>query len=166
MLFQTDTERDAKLSECGRYRFWLTRRWGEGPAMLFIALNPSKADACQDDPTLRRMMAFARREKFAAVEVVNLFALRSTDPAALALYPDPVGDSNDEEIRCAASRAGRIVAAWGCDGTLHDRDRAVMELLRGLDVYCLGTTKDGHPRHPLYVAGNQPLAPFGGRPCR
>ncbi|TQG73397.1 DUF1643 domain-containing protein, partial [Pseudomonas aeruginosa] len=27
-------------------------------------------------------------------------------------------------------------------------------------LWCLGTTKDGHPRHPLYVRGNQVLLPW------
>src|SRR5689334_20041621 len=77
---QSEIVKSAVLSPCGLYRYRLTRRWGDGPALLFVMLNPSTADATEDDPTIRRCTGFAKREGMPAIEVVNLFAWRATDP--------------------------------------------------------------------------------------
>jgi hypothetical protein len=48
----------ATISECGRYRYDLIRRWREGDLMLWIMLNPSTADAQRrrpHDPPLHRI---------------------------------------------------------------------------------------------------------------
>ena len=90
----------AVFSPCGRYRWWLERVWeGEGASLLFIGLNPSRADAHQDDPTLRRLMGFARRWGFSGLEVLNLFGGIAVHPAALKAWSDPVGADNDDWIR-------------------------------------------------------------------
>jgi hypothetical protein len=168
-LFPTDAtvRAGACISLCGRYRYWLTRTWSDAPSVCWIGLNPSTADAANDDPTIRRMCGFARAWGAGGIVVVNLFAYRATYPADMyviaATNPGKpvcvIGPGNDEHIlACAAGK--RIVAAWGCDGSLLGRDRAVMDLLRGQSVECLGTTKDGNPRHPLYIAGDTVHRPF------
>lgn len=91
---------------------------------------------------------------------MNLFALRSTDPAALSSHPDPVGPENDQHLREQVRAAGRVVLAWGVGGALRGRDQSVLHLLRGANLLCLGRTKQGHPRHPLYVRGDTLLLPF------
>ena len=146
----------AVLSEDRRYRYRLRREagglLGEGVA-LFIMLNPSTADEAADDPTIRRCCGFVRRWGYGALEVVNLFALRATDPAALYADADPVGPENDSHISAAAADAKIIVAAWGVHGTLYGRGPAVRDLLQGQGrrLTALGVTKDGQPRHPLYM---------------
>jgi hypothetical protein len=30
----------------------------------------------------------------------------------------------------------------------------------GVEMYCLGTTKAGMPKHPLYIKGDQPFITF------
>ena len=95
-----------------RAKAWL-RSMPPGPPVLFALLNPSTADALRDDPTIRRCMAFARRWRFGALEVVNLFAFRSTDPLGLRKVQDPVGPDNDAQLRAAARRSTRMVAGWG-----------------------------------------------------
>lgn len=144
----------------GDYRYLLWRRVGPGAGrLLFVMLNPSTADASEDDPTIRRCIGFARRERFGWLDVVNLYALRATDPDQLWTVPDPIGPKCDEFISERARAAGCIVAAWGA--TLGPGGRARIDRVRrllGPMVRCLGTTKDGSPRHPLYVRGDAPMA--------
>src|SRR5262249_14212908 len=99
-----EVRRAAVISDCGRYRYSLTRRWGDAaePRALFVMLNPSTADAEQDDPTIRRCIGFAKAWGMGSLEVVNLYALRATDPAALLSAPDPIGPKNDTMITSAA----------------------------------------------------------------
>lgn len=101
----------AKISDCGQYRYTLTR--GDAPRLCFVMLNPSTADATLDDPTIRRCLGYAKREGCAGLEVLNLYALRATNPADLWKHHDPVGPDNDRELYWAASRYMRMVAAWG-----------------------------------------------------
>lgn len=154
----------AELSHCGAYRYSLGRIWREGgPSMLFVMLNPSTADADTDDPTIRRCIGFARREGCGALMVVNLFALRTSDPIALLKADDPVGPFNDYHIGRAVqlhARSGaRIVLAHGrVHSRLHPRYRHVQIMLRNVETWCLGRTAAGYPRHPLYLRADAPLA--------
>jgi hypothetical protein len=155
----------AVISDCGRYRYTLTRvipqpvRWVK-PA-LFIMLNPSTADATEDDPTIRRCIAFAAREGCTRLTVVNLFALRATDPAELARAADPIGPENDRHIReqIGTHHAfGRIFVAWGAHPIARMRAEWVrQEFAQVFDLCCLGTSKFGAPRHPLYIKRDAPL---------
>ena len=152
------TKSSATFSECGRYRYTLWRAWDDGrPVIAWLMLNPSTADADQDDPTIRRCQSFARAWGAGGIVVVNLFALRSTEPSALLSDPNPVAPACDPGANDAAileaTRGRRIVAAWGVHGVIGGRADAVLRLLNGRWIDCLGMTKDGHPRHPLYVAG-------------
>ena len=159
----------AIISDCGLYRYLLTREWDrEAPPALFVMLNPSTADATRDDPTVRRCVGFARAWGCGGLRVANLFAFRSASPGALHDAADPVGPDNDRHLREAAAGAKVVVAAWGVMGALRDREGIVGDLLReaGVSVRCLGTTKGGHPRHPLYVPAAQPLVPLEGRAGR
>jgi len=154
----------AAFSADRAYRYVLTRTWdATAPAVTWIMLNPSTADAMKDDPTIRRCKAFARREGFGGMSVVNLFGLRATDPRTLREHPDPVGPANDWFLRLHAQAAPRAVAAWGAHGALRGRVAEVAGMLAvspGVRLECLGVTKDGHPRHPLYVRSDAPLIPW------
>ena len=135
-----------------RYRYLLWRRWAEaGAVVVFVMLNPSTADAERDDPTIRRCGGFARAWGFAAMTVVNLFALRATDPARLRRARDPIGCDNDRHIAAAAAAGDALVLAWGAHGGLGGRDRAVLALVADRRPECLGVTRAGQPRHPLYL---------------
>ena len=137
-----------------RYRYRLSRVWDPaGPRVCFVMCNPSTADALTLDPTVRRCAGFARRWGAGAFEVTNVFALRSTDPAALRRSPDPVGPGNDDAIVAAATSADRVVCAWGIHGALHDRHDRVLALLdrAGVSAEALRLTRSGLPGHPLYL---------------
>jgi hypothetical protein len=154
----------AVISECGLYRYLLQREWigGYGRA-LFVMLNPSTADATQDDPTIGRCIGFAKSWGCAGLEVVNLYAFRATKPADMFAAADAIGPANDSHIRAAANRAKLIVAAWGANAK-RDRAVAVLSLLSDHAIRALGTTKGGYPRHPLFVRGDAKLIPFGVSP--
>ena len=149
-LVPTVLHRSADLSRDGRYRYALRRVWDPNePAILFVGLNPSTADHRVDDPTIRRCMRFAREAGFGQLIVANLFAFRTPSPRLLRRAADPVGPENDRWLQQLSVEASATVAAWGNDGTFLHRDRAVLELLRA--PLCLGVTKRGQPKHPLYV---------------
>lgn len=136
------------------HRYWLWRRWRPGAACCFILLNPSTADESANDPTVERCQRRARAWGYPALEVLNLFGLRATDPDRLARAQDPVGPANDRFIAWAAGRAGLVVCAWGDRGGLHGRSGRVRQLLagHGLRLHHLGLTRQGEPRHPLHLS--------------
>lgn len=150
--------RFADLSDCGTFRFNLVRVWSNGPRVMWIMLNPSTADALEDDPTIRRCIGFSKAWGYGSLEVVNLFAFRATDPDVmrkrLMRHPD-----EDSYIRNAADRADMHIAAWGAAGgskmwqARHaNRVVSVMRLLAEHDVYTVGPCEN--PRHPLYLKGD------------
>ncbi len=149
-------ERRALIS--GPFRYALYRRWGASEnGVTFVMLNPSTADGDVDDPTIRRCIGFARGWAFGSLSVVNLYALRATNPADLMHAADPVGPENAEWIATACQGAA-VVLAWGaCIGPRPPTVRAhVAEILfRARSVDCLGYCANGQPRHPLYVRAAQ-----------
>lgn len=147
------TKPPAAFDPTRTYRYSLYREWGDpSHKAVFVMLNPSTADEVRLDPTVTRCCGYARRWGYGCIEVVNIFALRSTDPKGLLAVEDPVGPENDRHILAAVADAALVVAAWGVHGALQGRDRIVRGLLADRCVlYCLGTTKDGHPKHPLYL---------------
>ena len=158
------------FSICGHYRWWLERRWDpQRPALLFIGLNPSRADGERDDPTLRRLQGFARAWGFGGLEVLNLFARISATPVALRRCADPVGVENDrwleQRLRALPAEAA-VWLGWGNGGVWQGRDQQVLKLIRQVlppmgssPLLVLGITASAQPRHPLYVPG-------GARPLR
>jgi hypothetical protein len=128
-------------------------------------LNPSTADEIDNDPTVARCERRAMDLGYGGLEVVNLFALRSTDPEPLYTHPDPVGPENDKAILDAVTGAGLVVCAWGKHGKLLQRAAHVLRLLRnaGVTVHCLKLNQDRTPTHPLYVGYDiQPRVWFKG----
>ncbi len=192
----------AQISPCGTYRYRLVREWrlgnsphwdmwqeddgspcldgaghqiGEPLSCVFVMLNPSTADGKQDDPTIRRCVAFAKAWGYDRLEVVNLFAYRATKPAhLLALNHDdePWGPFNRDAVMDAVSDAGIVVCAWGAHGGHLGQDETVLGWIqdaveiaaecdgRDIPICALSLTKDGKPRHPLYLRGDLQPVPF------
>lgn len=141
----------AEFSKDGRYRYRLWREWDESLArVVFVMLNPSTADAKKDDPTIRRCIGFARLWDYGRIDVVNLFGYRATKPRDLRLVPDPIGPENETAIVDAISGSPLVIAAWG---NLVQKVPPLLlgMMLRRCNLFCLGTTLQGSPRHPLYV---------------
>ncbi|SFD01140.1 DUF1643 domain-containing protein [Tropicimonas isoalkanivorans] len=155
-----DAPSEALYSPCEGYRYTLTRRWTQrGQHLLYIMLNPSTATEAANDPTIERCERRARAMGFGGFTVCNIFAWRETSPQALRKAPDPVGPQNDAVLLEQCTAAETILCAWGAHGDHMGRGRAVERLLRqtGRPLCCLGLTRDGHPRHPLYIS-------YGTRP--
>ena len=149
-LFSGPLDSGAEFSPCRVWRYALWRVWApDEPYLAVIGLNPSTADEIQDDPTIRRCIGFAKRWGFGGYFMLNAFGYRATDPKVMKAAADPVGPGNDEAIRRITGGAGQVVAAWGNHCPL-DREQAVCRLIRQ-SVYCLGTTRSGRPKHPLYL---------------
>lgn len=154
--------RTARISGDGLFRYHLGRYWEHGEGiLLFVMLNPSVADGLVDDPTIRRCMRFALDGGFAGLEVINLFALRSTDPRELAARGFPVGPENDIAISRSVATAREICVAWGVATAAEARVQQVMPTLRRDHTpMCLRITRSGWPGHPLYLPASCTLQPF------
>lgn len=143
----TYTDAGATFGGDGTYRYRLSRAWAAGPTAAFVLLNPSTADAETDDRTVTRCVKYAAGMGFGRLLLVNLFGLRSPDPADLDSHPAPVGPENDAHIAAACAAADRVIVGWGNAGAKRGRAREVTARL-DVDLYAIGTTRAGHPRHP------------------
>jgi hypothetical protein len=158
LVIKGDKEKSAVFSPCMRYRYCLTRVWNhiasEAGVVSFIGLNPSTADETVNDPTVARCIQYAKSWGMDGMMMLNLFAYRATDPKVMKTQEEPVGLSNDTFLESSVEHSAIVVAAWGTHGAHLERDRAVMKLLARFQIKCLGVTKDGHPKHPLYLRKN------------
>lgn len=150
----------AVFSECGAYRYLLTRHWGAQASLNFIMLNPSKANERSNDPTIARCEKRARLLGFGGIEITNLFAFCATDPADLRQATVPEGPANRLHVEAAADRAGMVLAAWGVHGRHLGQSDQVLDWLQGRPLHVLGLTRHGLPRHPLYVGYAARPAPW------
>ncbi|KUF12706.1 DUF1643 domain-containing protein [Pseudoponticoccus marisrubri] len=152
-MAETGTQRSTALySPCERYRYGLRRVWDPaGPELLFVMLNPSTATEAANDPTIERCQRRALRLGFGGMRIANLFAFRATRPEDLRRAEDPVGPENAALLAGWSAGADVTIAAWGVHGALQGQGAAIAPQLAG-DVRHLGLTRDGHPRHPLYVS--------------
>lgn len=161
----------ATFSPCGNYRYTLTRETDvlplERKTCLFIMLNPSTADAEKDDPTIRRCISFAAREGCTDLKVVNLFALRATNPKELLTHEDPHGSLQNlftitASIKEVEKNGGLIIGAWGAHPMAMQSHLFSHRYNNLHELKCLGLTKEGHPRHPLYVKNDAPIIQYPG----
>jgi hypothetical protein len=161
---------EATFDRHHRYRYRLSRHWEKrAPVVCWIMLNPSTATASVDDRTISRVVAFSAAWRYGAAIVINLFALRATDPAVLSAAQDPVGPANDDAIVATVSSTPHVIAAWGNHGTLANPSTGVprceeVELLlesAGVHPKSLRMTGQGQPAHPLYLPASATPEPFG-----
>jgi hypothetical protein len=176
----TDTiKRAACISKCGEYRFVLHRdnlqysdemapKNRQGRA-VFVMLNPSTADAREDDPTIRRCMQYSIDWGFNNLTVVNLFPLRATDPKQLRVKREPTEITKQNlsylEAECYWNRPDVVVCAWGQHGGYLMRDKLVLRTLvdLGANLTLLKRNEDGTPAHPLYLRKNLTPIAWSGK---
>lgn len=147
----------AEISDCGRHRYSLTRSWRHGAAsrwVLFIMLNPSTADASEDDPTIRRCISFAELWGFDGLAVVNMYSFRATDPRELWTPGCELnGPLADDFVGAMLLVCADVVCAWGKTGPRADRPKEIYNMIRRYNrtPTALRINKDGNPGHPLYI---------------
>lgn len=154
----------ADISADGLHRYWLSRRLSMGErTVLFVGYNPSTADAQEDDPTIRREVGFSRAWGFDWFFKGNVYAYRSTDPKALLTLDtlEAVGPRNQEALVWLAQRAELVVAAWGQNPLNTYAQQLADRILALPQTRCLGTNKNGTPKHPLYLPKTASLVPSG-----
>ena len=166
------------FSDCRSYRWILKRELIKGTkTVIFIGLNPSTADSFHNDRTLSRIINFCSKWDYKNIYIINLFGLISKSPSKLLKSKDPVGKYNDlitlqmlefwsENVNCD------LWLGWGNKGTLNNRDNKVQKIIKRLSylnetennchkrIYSLGLSKQGNPRHPLYMSNESFLKPF------
>jgi len=163
----------ADISPCEKYRYELRRVWDpDKKPVLWVMVNPSTADAWDDDPTITRCVGFTRAWGFGGIVVCNLFALRATDPRSLRGHPDPRGPRNDSVLLKHAADAGLTIAGWGSKGgplgrLIAERAAQVRQVFAaaGRPMHCLTLCRDGQPSHPLMLPAKLtpvPLPPLNG----
>lgn len=150
------TPSGAVFSDCRQYRYSLWRRWAPGTMVAFVGLNPSTADETANDPTVRRCIGFAKDWGYSGLIMLNLFGYRATDPAVMKSIADPVGPMDYQPYASAAEHCDCVVTAWGYHGGHIDRGSKVLRVLKTVfpRVCHLGLTKQGFPKHPLYLRAN------------
>jgi hypothetical protein len=162
------TAQGAEFSPCRTWRYKLWRRWGSGPQLVAIGLNPSTADETVNDPTVAKLVRYARRWGLDGLTMLNLFAYRATLPADMKRADDPIGRENTmtmtREISSVTERGGAVLAAWGAHGSYLDRSAYTVAVLKeiGIGVACFKLTKAGEPIHPLYQLDAAVPVPFLG----
>ena len=164
MVLHNRLAKDAIFSPCRGYRYALIRLWDEeSPQAMFIGLNPSTADETQDDPTIRRCVRFARDWGCGGLAMLNAYAFRTTNPKEILTVGDPVGPCNDAYLRAFAATTNIIVAAWG----VHCSARREEVICKAINrpIHCLGVTKAGRPKHPLYLRADTLPQPFWQPPA-
>ncbi len=166
------------FSKCASYRWILKRELFLGEkSIVFIGLNPSKANSFHNDRTLIRIINFCSRWNYKNIYIINLFGLISKSPTQLSKSKDPIGGNNNlitlitlqfwqKNINCD------LWLGWGDNGQLNGRDREVIQIIKNLSTFklnenncskrilSLGLTKNGNPRHPLYIPNKSFLSPF------
>ena len=155
-------KKSAVISDCEKYRYQLIRQWDDNKNLaLFIGLNPSIADDEIDDPTIRRCIGFAKRERFGGFIMANLFAYRATSPCDMKSAEQPVGELNEYWLEQSISSCKVVIVCWGGNDSHLNRHIEVNELLKkhanNTPILCFGKTKAGQPKHPLYLASNTEL---------
>lgn len=151
-------KKGAHISECGKYRYFLTREWdSDKPLVMFIGINPNTADDKIDNPTITRLIGFAKEFGYGGMIVTNLFAYRSPKPEVLLEVEDPEGPLNTSSIFSGAIQCKDIVFMWGDSPTLGRAEKIVSAFPGAL---CFGRSKKGNPKHPLYLKAGTGLKKF------
>lgn len=156
----TYLENDAVISDCGQYRYLLRRTWDHTKTRaLLVMLNPSTADAKQDDATIRSCVRLLSGQGYGSMEVVNVFAWRATDPNDLSKVEDPLGPMNERIVAAAVGRCDVVICAWGAHPLAVNKTSFLRS--RKPAIYCFGKTKAGMPKHPLYLKSGTQIETFG-----
>ena len=151
--------KQAIFSKCNKYRYSLSRIWdAEKQRCLFIGLNPSTAGASEEDPTIRKLIAYTRSWGYGGFQICNLFAIRSSNPQIISKCDDPIGQLNTNYLHAAIASNHKHILIWGNWGEQHDDIEELLERIQ--EPLCLGHNMNGSPKHPLYLSKTVVPIPF------
>lgn len=158
-------QKAAELSADEVYRYKLSRIWqADGNHILFIMINPSTASATEDDRTINKLLEITKLWGYDGFHVGNLYPYRSSKPADLKTVqiPDDVHERNVKSVAEMASAATLVVYAWGTKGPdERQKEPAWLRAIMEREVYCIGTSVKGVPKHPNQWGPNVTPIPAG-----
>lgn len=154
----TAIDSGASFSDCRKYRYALWRIWDKSkPLVMFIGLNPSTANETKSDPTITRVVQFAKNWGYGGVYMMNLFGLVSPYPEDLKNVKDAIGE-NTPWLEHVSKKCSQVIFAWGNFKEAEERSRAVKKMFP--DAMALQINKNGSPKHPLYCKGDLTPIPY------
>lgn len=159
--------KSAKFNEDRTHRYYLSRIWDEKMSkMLFIGINPSTADGEKDDHTVSRLVKFCQSWGFGGFYIVNLYSFISPEPEDMIDHYNNLTNKMEKALHkqnmAVALRYGRICSMitfmWGAG--IPNQTQADKYIRTFRDAYCFGKTREGHPKHPLFLASHTQLTKF------
>lgn len=143
------TIKSAIFSDDKKYRYLLSRDWApERPVAMCIGLNPSNADAEEDDPTIRILVNSLNQLGFGGLRMTNLYAYISSKPKMLFEVPDPQGQ-NDSWLVTTAHGCQEIIFCWGGFKKIEFRAKKISAMFPS--GKCFSKNSDGSPMHPMAI---------------
>lgn len=150
--------REAEWSSNGKRRFKLGRFWSDQPICTVVGLNPSTANEENDDPTCKRLISLLSRQGYGGYWLVNLITNATPNPLKLNKSGRRLSARNKQAVETAVAQSENVVLAWGAHGVKYNHRLKVYEMVS--EPLCFGVTKDGEPRHPLYIPNSTALTLF------
>lgn len=155
-----DIDAGAKFSDDRKYRFALWRIWDkELPCVMFIGLNPSKANESDLDATIRSVIRISKHNGYGGFYMMNCFPMVSTNPDELVIHPF-WQKINDEWIEFVASKCKDVVFAWGNFKVVRDKKRNEELVIKFPKAKVIGLNANGSPKHPLFIKGKTILTDY------
>lgn len=148
-------------NDCRRY--WLEWTWNPRKPKLSVGMmNPSCAGHFCGDRTVAWVYRWAEDRGFGSLIVVNGSSYRAADQSRLTEAGDD--PENDRYILRAGSAGAMMVLGYGQPKVRSARDNGprMARLLHeaGVDLHVWALSKDGTPKHPLYLPASTQAQPW------
>lgn len=156
-----------------RYSLWRTWDYNK-PRIMFIGLNPSRATAVKNDPTIGRVIRFADAWGYGSLYFANLYSFRTPYVTELTcdLRPDieeqweplipnlhqAIGAECNAHLQKMISKSETVVPCWGSWPFIQKRADQVLTMIKYPMAF--GLNQDGSPKHPLYLKSDTQLIPY------
>lgn len=150
--------KDGYISSCKKYRYFIEREWDSSlDKAMFILLNPSETGLYEDNPTIRKCMGFSKGLGYGGIYLANLYSYRATNPKELKKVIEKKGEiyaqgeKNIEIIKKLEKRSDILILGWGNNAKNFQMSQDILKILDRKKMRCLDITKEGEPKHPLYI---------------
>jgi len=146
----------ATMSDNDEYRYRLVKIWDWNLKIAgIIMLNPSKADVIKVDATVMNITNYLIDNGYGGIDIVNLYAYRTTDPRFLTNRDQQFESINNDYIHEVTKDRDIMIIAWGSDNNKYKtRKREVERILLPYSekLKCFEDESGKQPRHPLLLA--------------